>query len=80
MPSKIAESRARLVMLAARAGLTVYTYSPGDGVTRYRFTRDEDGRAGDGYFGCRALYTALGLAEALAFAEGAAAIDREIGG
>ena len=52
---------------ARRAGLYVYTYSPGDGVTRYRFSRE----AGSDYFACRSVYTALGLAEAHCFANGA---------
>ncbi len=53
---------------ARRAGLYVYAYSPGDGVTRYRFTREPSD-----YFaasGSNKLYTALGLKEARTFIEG----------
>jgi hypothetical protein len=46
-------------------GVYVDDYSPGDGVTRYRFfTEDIDYFAGDGVF------TALGWGEALVFAKG----------
>ena len=44
---------------ALQFGVYVDTWSPGDGVTRYRFSRD-----GHGYFACKPLYTALGLKEA----------------
>lgn len=56
-----------LIDKAERAGLAVYTYSPGDGVTRYRFSRETN----SDYFACRAVYTALGLKEAHCFADGA---------
>ena len=49
------------------SGLYVHTYSPGDGVTRYRFTKDPK----DGYFGPgNGIYTALGWAEATTYATG----------
>ncbi len=52
---------------AARVNLYVNTYSPGDGVTRYRFTRD----TADSYFGPgNGIYTALGLGEANTFLAG----------
>lgn len=41
------------------------TYSPGDGVTRYRFST-----LGGDYFAIRNEYTALGIKEALAYAFG----------
>lgn len=52
--------------IAQGVGLYVSTYSPGDGVTRYRFTfEDVD------YFATDGIYTALGIAEAEAFVLGA---------
>lgn len=46
-------------------GLFIDTYSPGDGITRYRFfTEPKD------YFSDNGLFTALGRKEALAFARG----------
>ena len=51
--------------VCTRAGLFMDTYSPGDGVTRYRFMlKDMD------YFATDGIYTALGRAEALTFARG----------
>jgi hypothetical protein len=45
------------------------TYSPGDGVTRYRFFN----RAGNDYFGpANGCFTALGIKEATAYAVGRA--------
>lgn len=41
-------------------GLQCYSYSPGDGVTRYRFSRDLD----SDYFACRAVVTVLGYGQA----------------
>lgn len=49
----------------ANVGLYVDTYSPGDGVTRYRFDPERPD-----YFAMRGIYTALGLKEAWAFANG----------
>jgi len=58
-------------------GLYVDEWSPGDGVTRYRFAEENEG----GYFGAgRVRYTALGYAEAATFARGAQAgywLDRK---
>ena len=52
-------------------GYAVYTYSPGDGVTRYRFF--ENAKPSQDYFGPdNGIYTALGYAEAEAFASGLA--------
>lgn len=54
---------------ARRAGLHVRTYSPGDGITRYRFFRAAD--ASSDYFGpASGIYTALGAKEALAYIAG----------
>lgn len=48
---------------AAELGLTVHSYSPGDGVTRYRFFRNAP--ANQTYFGpANGVWTALGLGEA----------------
>ena len=50
---------------AKAVGLHIDTYSPGDGVTRYRFfTEPSD------YFAGRGTYTALGLGEARVFVTG----------
>jgi hypothetical protein len=72
---------------AAQAGLIVRTYSPGDGVTRYRFFRVSDLAieaakelpAGHhhslDYFGpITGIYTALGMKEAHTFVNGALAV------
>jgi len=48
----------------AVGGVALTTYSPGDGVTRYRLGTSYDGLTHD-YFGDHALCTALGAAEAL---------------
>jgi hypothetical protein len=56
-----------------RAGLKVDTWSPGDGVTRYRFFLANDSQGSD-YFGGRGIFTALGLKEAFAFVNGALAV------
>ena len=56
-----------------RAGLKVDTWSPGDGVTRYRFFAAGDPLGSD-YFGGRGIFTALGLKEAFAFVNGALAV------
>lgn len=55
-PSRIEELRAYAHQLC---DLQVTAYSPGDGVTRYRFSR----QAGD-YFEVQAVYTALGFSDA----------------
>ncbi len=49
-------------------GFTVDWYSPGDGVTRYRFFVAEDTR--NDYFSAHGDFTALGWKEALAYATG----------
>ena len=60
-------TKTQLRNLAAAVGLTLYTWSPGDGMTRYRFFTDH--HATD-YFGSEAQFTALGLKEAGAFVRG----------
>ncbi len=57
-----------LKVFTSELGLTVSTYSPGDGMTRYRFSTD-----GLDYFACRPIYTAYGLKEAVTFFRGYAA-------
>jgi hypothetical protein len=52
--------------VARRGGFDFDTYSPGDGVTRYRFFPDP----GHDYFSGDGDYTALGYAEAMAYARG----------
>jgi hypothetical protein len=53
---------------AAQAGLNVRTYSPGDGVTRYRFFPKDDTSS---YFGpSNGIHTALGAKAAIEYAEG----------
>jgi hypothetical protein len=50
-------------------GFKVCTWSPGDGVTRYRFFREPP--ANQSYFGpANGIFTALGLKEAMAYARG----------
>ena len=58
-------TRKELIELARQDGLYVSTWSPGDGVTRYRFSLDDRD-----YFACRPVYTALGLAEGVTFWRG----------
>ena len=59
--------RQELEETCREAGITFDTYSPGDGVTRYKFFREP----GSGYFGPHdGFHTSLGLSEALTFAEG----------
>lgn len=54
---------------ALAPGWSVKTYSPGDGVTRYRFFYNAP--VGQSYFGpANGRYTALGFKEAMAFARG----------
>ena len=56
--------------ILAGTNFYVRTYSPGDGITRYRFFRRVDGPMSD-YFGPESgIYTALGAKEAHAFAWG----------
>lgn len=50
---------------ATLVGLKVYTWSPGDGVTRYRFSLSPYGYEADS-----GLFTALGLAEAFVWLKG----------
>ena len=50
----------RLNELMRPYGLQCYTWSPGDGVTRYRFSRELD----SDYFACRAVVTVLGYGQA----------------
>ena len=52
-------------------GLAVDTWSPGDGVTRYRFFYRSADSYGNNYFGgSNPLFTALGSKEAYAFIRG----------
>ena len=51
-----------------RIGLT--TYSPGDGITRYRLGTTDAADGLHDYFGDRALCTALGAADALTMLQG----------
>jgi hypothetical protein len=63
-PSRLEELRASLPK-----NVQVHTYSPGDGVTRYRFFWKAP--ANQSYFGPdTGIYTALGMGEAETFAEG----------
>lgn len=54
-----------LQVACEKAGFYVDTYSPGDGVTRYRFSSKPAG-----YFASNGDYTALGMREAVAYARG----------
>ena len=60
------KSRLQELIDSLPEGFGVDTYSPGDGVTRYRFFDREP----FGYFAGNGIYTALGIAEAEAFARG----------
>jgi hypothetical protein len=60
-------TKTQLRNLAVIAGLTLYTWSPGDGLTRYRFF---DNHHISDYFAADGLFTALGIREAVAFARG----------
>jgi hypothetical protein len=55
-----------ILIAAEQAGVKVDSYSPGDGVTRYRFFTTEPAE----YFGGRGIYTALGAKEAMTFIAG----------
>ena len=60
-------SRAKIIEGWKGHGLYCNTYSPGDGMTRYRFTLS----SADDYFGPgNGIYTALGWKEANVFAAG----------
>ena len=58
-------NKEELEWVCREAGFYMTTYSPGDGVTRYRFdSKDED------YFATNGDYTALGIAEARVYVAG----------
>ena len=60
----------QVVEEATLCGLLCCTWSPGDGVTRYRFFR-EPATKGQDYFGPGdGIYTALGSKEALTWLDG----------
>ncbi len=68
MATRIEELREK----AREKGLYLATYSPGDGVTRYRFFRTPSG-----YFGPEnGIYTALGLKEAYTYLAGVRGHER----
>jgi hypothetical protein len=55
--------------LVTRSGLQLHTYSPGDGITRYRFFEIRDGERQD-FFGPRnGIATVLGRKSAIAWIE-----------
>lgn len=54
---------------AAAVSLYVATYSPGDGVTRYRFIKSRGGKPVS-YFSQDGVYTAPGIKEAETFVRG----------
>ena len=64
-----------MLALAEKVGVKVATYSPGDGMTRYRFIdkRSEPYWQQDYFATSHALYTALGLREATIWLLGYAA-------
>jgi hypothetical protein len=74
----IKESREEIEYLCLATGIKLATYSPGDGITRYRFYKPVliDGiptRTAEDYFGIpdsRKIYTALGLKEAHVWSRG----------
>jgi len=52
-------------------GLSIDTYSPGDGVTRYRFFNEYNGN----YFASSGIFTALGIRDAEIFWKGYLSAD-----
>ena len=65
----MATRREELEQEALDVGLVLHTYSPGDGVTRYRFF-PVNAPANQNYFGpANGIYTALGLKDARLFIE-----------
>ena len=57
--------RQHLESICGHAGLFIHTWSPGDGITRYRFFTEP----GQSYYGPKdGIYTALGIKEACNFA------------
>lgn len=63
------ETRLDKLRASLPPGYTIETYSPGDGVTRYRFFKNAPPK--QSYFGPNnGVYTALGYKEAEAFAQG----------
>jgi hypothetical protein len=75
--SKQETAREELDRYAKMAGLYVRTYSPGDGVTRYRFFKlsgDAFDMETNGYFGPdNGIFTCLGRKAAFTFVQGALA-------
>ena len=67
------KTKSDLIERAQSLNLSVATWSPGDGMTRYRFFQDEDAE----YFADEPLYTALGLKEAFTWLSGYAAGKRD---
>ena len=63
-------TRKELSATAAHYGLVVSTYSPGDGLARYRFAPLGGGERQDDYFAAAHGYTVLGLRDACIFLHG----------
>jgi hypothetical protein len=63
MPTKKTSRLESLRREAARHNLYVGVYSPGDGVSRYRFIRSRNGKPVS-YFSDDGIFTALGIGEA----------------
>ncbi len=69
MNARRKETRIDRLRATLPQGYSIETYSPGDGVTRYRFFKDASPH--QDYFGPdNGVYTALGYAQAETFAEG----------
>lgn len=69
MNARRKESRLDRLRATLPQGYTIETYSPGDGVTRYRFFQNAP--PNQSYFGPdNGIYTALGYAQAETFAQG----------
>lgn len=71
--SETSIERKKLLRMCREAGMHCATYSPGDGVTRYRFGPADPGSLADGspdYFAMSAWYTCLGWKEASAYIRG----------
>jgi hypothetical protein len=65
--AKLTSRKVMLELQARELGLQVRTYSPGDGVTRYRFIKSKGRQS---YFQNDGIYTALGISEAETFLSG----------
>ena len=62
--------RSELTELANLCGLEIDTYSPGDGITRYKVFRSNDPSTKGGYFAGDGIFRSIKRKEVLAFLNG----------